>query len=124
MAITGAAFLGVVVSVLAATPADARDLPIKSGRWTDAPSCGDPSARDAANARTFEPGETITANDTCRIAIGQVRDKTYTAHLTCTYTQGGSGTSDIVLTVATPTQVTWRGLDPPFETSYRFCGSR
>ena len=61
MAITGAVMLGVVMSVLATTPAVARDLPIKSGRWTNAPSCGDPSARDAANARTFEPGEKSTA---------------------------------------------------------------
>ena len=124
MAITRALTLGAVVSVLAATPAVARDLPIRSGRWTDALSCGDPSARDAANARMFGPGEISTANDTCRITIGQVRGKAYTVHLTCTYTQGGSGTSDIVLTVASPTQVTWRGLDPVSETSYRFCGNR
>ena len=116
--------LGAALILAAASPAAARDLPIKSGRWTDAASCADPSARDAANARRFGPGDTSTGHDDCRIAIGEVRGNAYSAHLSCTYVQGGSGEADIVLTVLSRTEIRWRGLDPAFQTTYRFCGSR
>jgi hypothetical protein len=106
----------------------ASSLPIRSGRWTQAASCADPAADDSANRRMFGPGQTSTAHDGCHITIAGVIGNHFSTRLACR-DLGGEDNGPVVeisavMTVISPSAITWESLNPePETTTYRYCGA-
>ena len=95
----------------AAAPAtDVGSLPIRSGRW----SSGDCARPSEASTRFFKPGWTSTMTNACALAARDQGRRIYAAHLTCRADE-----DDVVLTVASPTALTW--INQCMAIEYRFC---